>query len=404
MNVSIIGCGKLGLPASAFYASKGHEVTALDVNASLIERLRNGECPVEETDLRELLSHQHIHFTTDFNDVVKSEIVFVIVPTPSLSNGRFSNEYVLSALEQLSSYEGLVVITSTVMPGSCEQEFKPLLPKASLCYGPEFIALGSVLKDMSKPDVVLIGEDNEASSNLLEKFHRTLYNVPFCHMSLWNAELAKISLNVFITTKISLINTIAEACEKIPSGNINAIAAFLGYDSRIGPKYLVSGPGFGGPCFPRDNSAFISFAKKVCINHQLQDATDDFNDTHWTSIVERARELCNGNTISILGLTYKPNTNVVEESRALKIAEALSRTHKIRVYDPEGMNNAKKILSNVEFCASVQECLRDGSLAIITTPWPEFAELDLKGKVVLDCWRILKNVEGVNYHAVGVNK
>ena len=415
MHVSVVGCGKLGLPASAFFASKGHEVTALDVNALLIERLRKGECPIEETDLAPLLKQQTITFTSNFDDVTNSEIIFVIVPTPSDTSGRFSNEYVLNALKHLREYEGLVVITSTVMPGSCEKAFKPLLLRSQLCYGPEFIALGTILRDMSKPDVVLIGEDDKASGDLLERFHRTLYDsVPICRMSWENAEVAKLALNVFVTTKLSLINTIAEACEKIPKGNVDEIANFLGHDSRIGPKYLVSGVGFGGPCFPRDNSAFVAFAKDIGINHQLQTATDDFNNTHWVSIVERANELCKGDTVSILGLTYKPFTNVVEESRALKIAEALSTKFNVRVHDPEGMNNAKKILSGVTFCASIPECLHRSDLCVIATPWDEFKTLTydifrdlMRRPTVLDCWRILNSESltagGVDYLTVGVN-
>lgn len=403
MKVSVIGLGKLGLPMAAFYASKGHNVVGLDVSEEMIRRLCLGECPIDETDLEPLLSRQHINFTTSFADVTDSEIVFIIVPTPSLPNGRFSNEYILNVLLCLDAYEGLVVITSTVMPGSCEREFKSLLPKAKLTYNPEFIALGSVLRNLEHPDAILIGEDNEEAGDKLESFHRTLYDVPICRMSLWNAELAKISLNVFITTKISLANTVAEVCERIPKGNVEDIVHFLGLDSRIGPKFMVSGLGFGGPCFPRDNEAFISFAEELKTNHQLQSATDEFNDMHYRDIAARAHELCKGDTVSILGLTYKPFTSVVEESRALRVAEMLGKYFKVKVYDPQGIPNAKKELSGVEYCDSVSECLKDSDLCIIATPWPEFADLDLKGMTVLDCWRILKDTKGVNYHAVGVN-
>lgn len=406
MKISVIGLGKLGLPMAAFYASKGHKVTGLDVNTEAIKQLQAGECTIDETDLEPLLSQQDIKFTTDFADVLDSKIVFVIVPTPSRPNGQFSNEYVLSALEHLRDYAGLVAITSTVMPGSCEEVFKPMLPNASVCYSPEFIALGSVLHNMERPDAILIGEDTKDSGNLLEAFHRTLCDTPICRMSLWNAELVKIFLNVFITTKISLANTIAEACERIPDGNVEDAVHFLGLDGRIGSKYLTSGPGFGGPCFPRDNKAFISFAKKLHINYQLQSATDEFNEAHCRAIALRIITLCEGDTVSILGLTYKTDTSVVEESRAIKIAKALNKTYKIKVYDPMGMHNALKELGGVKYCSDATECLSESDLCVITTPWPEFAKLDfscMRREVVLDCWRILKNVEGIEYHAVGVN-
>jgi len=411
MKVSIIGLGKLGLPMAAFFASKGHRVTGLDVSESLIRRLRNGECPIEETDLEPLLSQQHIVFTTNFTDVLRSEIVFIIVPTPSLPNGRFSNEYVLNALFCLSDYKGLVVITSTVMPGSCEKEFKPLLPNAQLCYGPEFIALGSVLHNMAHPDSVLIGEDCKESGDKLEVFHRTLYDVPICRMSLWNAEVAKLALNVSVTMKIGLANMLTDVCERIPRGDVNKVTNFIGHDSRIGHKYFGGGLSFGGPCFPRDGRAFMCVAKELELDCPTVKANDDFNQLHNENVVKRALTLLGGDTVSVLGLTYKVNTNVIEESAAIGIAGELSKYARVRVYDPLGMENAKKILENkAEYCASVLECLGGSDLAIIATPWDEFKDLTpgvfidlMRRPVVFDCWRILRDIEGLEYHALGVN-
>lgn len=417
MKVSIIGLGKLGLPMAAYFADNGHEVVGLDVNAKHVERLKAGECPIEETGLSDLLKQQTLEFTTDFNDVMDTEIMFMIVPTPSNGDGRFSNEYVLSAVERLHKYTGLVVITSTVMPGSCMNEFRPLLPNSALCYNPEFVALGSVLRNMKGPDAILIGEDTEESGNKLESFYHTIHQgrIPICRMSLWNAEIAKLALNVCVTTKIGLANTIAAVCERVPSGNVDAVTRFIGLDSRIGSKYFGGGLGFGGPCFPRDGRAFVQMASDLDVDCIVQLANDKFNVSYTRSVVIRALQLLgSNNTISILGLTYKTATSVVEESAAVQIAEMLAHEGlKVKVYDPQGMDNAQKVLENrVKYCICAADCLVGSSLAIIATPWDEFKALKseafiarMDNPVVLDCWRVLElDSSGVEYHAIGVGK
>ncbi len=414
MRVSVMGLGKLGLPMAAFFASKGHEVVGLDISKDIVRQLRDGKCPIEETDLESLLSQQHVTFTTDFDDVIDSEIVFMIVPTPSLLDGRFNNAYVVSALEHLREYEGVVAVTSTVMPGSCEKEFKPLLPKAALCYNPEFIALGSVLRDMEYCDSVLIGEETKESGDLLEAFHRTLHKVdlPICRMSLWNAETAKLALNVSVTMKIGLANMLSEVCEKGPSGNANDVTKFIGLDSRIGSKYFSGGLSFGGPCFPRDGRAFLELTKELGLNCSTVEANDRFNQLHNINVVKRALELLKGDTVGILGLTYKPDTCVTEESAAIGIAGVLADMGlRVKVYDPLGMKNAQRVLGDkVEYHSGVLECLHNSSLAIIATPWDEFRELSaqtfidyMHKPVVFDCWRVLKDIKGIEYHALGVS-
>ncbi len=413
MRISVIGLGKLGLPMAAFFASKGHEVVGLDVSKDTVRCLWDGKCPIEETDLESLLSRQHIVVTTDFADVMDSKIVFIIVPTPSLPNGRFDNAYVVSALERLREYEGLVVVTSTVMPGSCKKEFKPLLLKAALCYNPEFIALGSVLRDMEYCDSVLIGEETKESGDLLEAFHRTLHivDLPVCRMSLWNAEVAKLALNVCVTMKIGLANMLSEVCEKGPSGNASDVTKFVGLDSRIGSEYFSGGLSFGGPCFPRDGRAFLELVSDLELNCPTVKANDEFNQLHNANVIKRVLGLLKGDIVSILGLTYKPSTCIVEESAAVDIASKLSEHTKVRVYDPQGLENAKKILGDgVEYYTTTIDCLCKSSLAIIATPWDEFRALTsetfvkhMRKPVVFDCWGVLKDTKGLDYHALGVN-
>jgi len=441
MRLSIIGLGKLGLPMAGVFASKGYDVIGLDVNKEIIGQIQQGHCPIQETGLEQLLAsiNPRLQVTTNYNEAISNtDITFIIVPTPSDKTGKFSNKYVLSAIRNIASIikekqqYHLIVITSTIMPGTMDKVIKPELEELTglecikdfgLCYNPEFIALGSVIKGMTNPDAILIGESDHHSGLILEKFYEDICdnNSPVVRMSWWNAELAKLALNVFITTKVSLANTFAEVCSKMPTGNIDDVTKFLGLDSRIGPKYLKGGLGFGGPCFPRDNRAFIGFAKGLGIKCPLQRATSKFNDEHDNIIITEAIKLLGvrdlqlvssgliNETVSILGITYKPDTNVTEESSALKVAQMLAGYGaEVKVYDPAGKGGSG--LTNTH---NIEECLQGSDLCIIAVPWQEFKGLSLnsfKGMrqpKVLDCWRMLDSKtfidSGVEYHALGVN-
>ncbi|MCX5704314.1 MAG: nucleotide sugar dehydrogenase, partial [Candidatus Omnitrophica bacterium] len=338
---SVIGIGKLGLPLAALYASRGYNVIGLDLDERIVESVNKGVSPIYEPGLDDLLKKHdgRLKATTDFDYAVSnSYITFILVPTPSEESGRFSNKYVEAAAEKVARVIKnkndfhIVNITSTVMPGTCETVIKPLLEKVSgkkcgvdfgLCYNPEFIALGSVIKDLSTPDAILIGESDNKSGETLSEVYKTVCanNPPIFRTTFNNAELAKIALNVFITTKITLANTFAEICEKLPGGDVDAVTRFLGLDSRIGPKYLKGGLGYGGPCFPRDNLAFINLAKQYKVQSWLQESTHKVNqhqNERIAEIVKRKLGKIKGTRIAFLGITYKPNTDVIEESAALK--------------------------------------------------------------------------------------
>jgi len=441
MRLSIIGLGKLGLPMAGVFASKGYDVIGLDVNKEIVEQIQQGHCPIQETGLEQLLAEVDpgLQVTTSYEEAISNtDTTFIIVPTPSDKTGKFSNKYVLSAIRNIApiikekKQYHLIVIISTVMPGTMNKVIKPELEELTglectkdfgLCYNPEFIALGSVIKGMTSPDAILIGESDPHSGLILEKFYEDICdnNPPVVRMSWWNAELAKLALNVFITTKVSLANTFAEVCSEVPTGNIDDVTKFLGLDSRIGHKYLKGGLGFGGPCFPRDNRAFIEFAKGLGVKCPLQKAIIKFNDEHDNTITAEAIKLLGVNdlqiiscglinkTISILGITYKPDTNVTEESSALKVAQTLASCGaKVKVYDPTGKGSNELINTH-----NIEECLQGSDLCIIAVPWQEFKELipdsfkTMRQPKVLDCWRILDSKvfidSGVEYHALGVN-
>ena len=437
-TVSVFGIGKLGFPIVACLASKGYKVIGVDVDPKIIEAVNERKPFIYEPGLAELLSESaDLSATSDYRYAIEnSDITFIVVPTPSQEDGSFSTKYVEAVAEQIAT--GLkdknnfqiVVLTSTVLPGATEGVVKPLLEKISgkrcgwdfgLCYSPEFIALGSIIRDFMNPDVILIGESDPKSGESLAEVYQTVCNnnPPIVRTTIHNAELAKISLNAFVTMKISFANTLAELCERIPGGDAEAVSRLLGFDSRIGRKYLSGALAYGGPCFPRDNKAFTSFAQRIGCQARLAEATDKENEHQNERIVELVKQKISdirGKSIAILGLTYKPDTDVIEESAAIKIADTLLRIGaRLSVYDPAGMENARKILGEgaIRYANSVKECLQDADFCILATPWNEFKSLKpedftaaMKQPVLLDCWRIFDRFEfsqKMEYLAIGLS-
>ena len=272
------------------------DVLGIDVNPDAVRLLNEGRAPVEEPGLQALISASRdgLSATTDLAEVAGAETTIVLVPTPSDERGAFSNEYLLAALEAigrgLAAHDDyhVVVIGSTVMPGSCESELVAALERASgrrvgdtlgLCYTPEFIALGNVIRDMLEPDMVLIGESDHRAGEVLERLYRGVCenDPPFRHMNLVNAELTKIAVNTYVTMKISYANALADICERLPGADVDTVTDALGLDTRIGPKYLRGAIAYGGPCFPRDNKAFAVLSRSLGADPLLAEATDAVN-------------------------------------------------------------------------------------------------------------------------------
>jgi UDPglucose 6-dehydrogenase len=424
-SASVFGLGKLGLPLTVCLARKKYSVFGYDVNKVILDKIAKGQCPYNEPGLADLLkaTHDHVVVTDDCTIAVEnSEISFIIVPTPSKPDGRFTTEYVEDAVAKIGKVLKtkkdfhIVVITSTVLPGDTDNIIKPILEKASgkkagkdfgLCYSPEFIALGSVIRDFTNPDVVLVGESDTKSGDLLEEIYdKVCDNKPqIVRTTLINAELAKISLNSFVTMKISFANTLAEIAEKMPGGDAEVISRVLGLDTRIGRKYLSGGLAYGGPCFPRDNRAFSSVAKQFGCDAKLSLTTDIVNKWQNERIADLiVKKLGKGKgSVAILGLTYKSNTDVVEESAPVKIALSLrDKGVNIKVYDPLGKENARKTLGEdkIVYADSIAECLKDTEFCLVSTNWEEFKKLTpadftaaMKKARVLDCWRLYNKAE-----------
>jgi UDPglucose 6-dehydrogenase len=418
MRVAVVGLGKLGGPLAAVLASERNNVVGIDVNPEAVRLINDGCAPVEEPGLQDLVtrSRERLTATIDLTAAAEAEVSILLVPTPSDERGAFSSEYLLAAIEQIG--RGLaaaddyhvVVVGSTVMPGSCDAELRPALERASgrrvgetlgLCYSPEFVALGNVIRDMLEPDMVLIGESDPRAGEVLERLYGGVCEnePPFRRMSLVNAELTKIAVNTYVTMKISYANTLADMCERLSGADVDVVTDALGLDTRIGPKYLRGAIAYGGPCFPRDNKAFAVLAHDLGAEPLLAEATDSVNvaQTDRLARVVQSR-LDTGDTVGILGLAYKPDTGVVDESPGVALARLLGAAgYAINVYDPMGLEAALELIGSAAHgCGSAVEVLERSDVVVITTPWPEFADLPIaafKGKhsVLIDCWRLLSD-------------
>jgi len=434
-NVSTIGLGKLGAPLAACLASKGLHVVAVDVDEKKVDAVNSGRAPVHEPGLEEMIEENRprLKATTSIAEAIAATgVTFIVVPTPSAPDGEFSLEYALTACAEigkaLAEKDGyhLVVMTSTVMPGSTGGPILDALQKHSgkkagfdfgLCYSPEFIALGSVIRDFLHPDFLLIGESDPRAGQLLADLYLEVVDgePPVARMTFVNAELAKLAVNTFVTTKISFANMLARICEKLPGGDVDSITSAIGLDSRIGRRYLTGAVAYGGPCFPRDNLALRALARSVGAPFDIAEATDSFNRGQIVSLANMvAKHLGGAGTVAILGLSYKPDTDVVEEATgSLLAAELLKGGHRVVAFDPAGGRNASARLgAGLELAESADACVRAGDVVVVATPWSEFRGIDVETwrsangnpRVVVDCWRMLAGLRtepGIHYIALG---
>jgi UDPglucose 6-dehydrogenase len=359
-------------------------------------------------------------------------VTFIIVPTPSDSQGGFSNKYVLSAIAAIGQalrkkrdYH-VVNVTSTVMPGSTGGEIRRALEAASgrevgatvgLCYNPEFVALGSVLRDMLFPDMILVGESDPRAGGVLAEIYRSVCenDPPVMHMNWVNAELTKISVNTYVTSRISYANMLSDMCERLPGADVDVVTRALGADSRIGKKYLKGALGYGGPCFPRDNVAFSFLARTIGARADIAEATDRLNRHQIERLAAAATRLLDGGSkVGILGLSYKPETAVFEESQGVALAARLSEDRReVYVHDPMALSASMAVLQDkVVPMRSAEECIKAVDVLVITTAWPQYAEIPAAAFArpqvrlqILDCWRALsrERIAGVaDLHYLGV--
>lgn len=418
-NVSVIGLGKLGASMLAGMAHRGFNVIGVDIAESSVRAVNEGRAPVQETGLAEMIAahKDKVRATLSHEEaVLNSDISFVIVPTPSDSRGAFELQYAKFAFEllgkALAKKDGyhVIVLTSTVLPGATRHGLLPVLEAASgkkcgkdfgLCYSPEFIALGSVIRDFLNPDFYLVGEFDERSGAVLEEVNRRIcMKEPVVRrMSIENAEIAKIALNSYVTMKISFANTLADICERVPGGDVDVVSDAIGSDTRVGRKYLTGGLGFAGPCFPRDNVALGFLCGEVGADGNLLVANHDYNKSIAGRLTAKIAPLLQkGQTAAVLGLSYKPLSHVVEESQGVALSLAMADAGmRVIGYDPLASEGARGAFRGQALVAeSVEAALADAALVVVTTPDAPFraltAEDFLAGKdsvTVVDCWRCL---------------
>lgn len=405
MKVSVLGLGKLGCCFAAALAAQGLEVVGVDLKASVVDAVNRGAAPHDEPGLGVLLADagERLAATTDAHyAVTHTDATFVIVPTPSDPAGFFRLDHVLRAMQQvgaaLAEKRGyhLVVQMSTVLPGDIRRAVLPALEAASgksagngfgFCYLPEFVALGTVIRDFLDPDMVVIGEHDGRAGDALEELVRSVCeNNPAVHrMSIVDAELAKIALNFALTQRIAYANWLAEMCERLPGADVDRVTGAIGADGRIGPKFLRAGGRAGGPCFPRDIRAMGYLARALGVDGALPRAVADNNEAQIDRVmaaVDRA-----GGRVGILGLAYKAGTPVTEESQALEVAWLLGEEDApVLAYDPK----ARPDLAGVEYRDSAQAVVDEADTVIVALPYAEFASVQYRaGQTVIDLWRIV---------------
>jgi len=368
-NISIIGLGKLGASMMVSLASKNFNVIGIEIDKKRAELLKQGKSFHYEENLEEFLTKykNKITISESFdNSINHTDVTFVVVNTPSKEDGSFSTEQLIPACKKLGEclrkkqeYH-VIAITCTIMPDAIRNEVIPVLESSSgkkinqdfgVCYNPEFIALGSVINDFLNPDFVLIGEsDNKSGEILAQIYERFVEKSKIKCMSLENAEIAKIAVNSYLTMKISFANSLARLCEKITGGDVDIVTNAIALDRRIGKHFLKGAMSYGGPCLPRDNRAFSLAGDLHGCKLELPQIIDILNQKHIDHIANLALSHSHNNKISILGASYKPNTDIIDASPSLEIAKVLiNKGQKISIHDPKALENIKKQFEKIRF-------------------------------------------------------
>ena len=419
MKLTIIGTGYVGLITGSCFAEFGYETVCVDKDLDRINHLNESKCPFYEPGVEELLN-KHLNktkllsFSNSLADSVKdADIIFITVGTPSKRlEGDADLSFVWDVAREISQNIKkycLIVTKSTVPVGTTKQVKQIILENIheenfDVVSNPEFLREGSAIDDFMRPDRVIIGCENKKSENIMKELYRplNLNETPIVSTSIESSEVIKYASNSFLATKISFINQVANLCEQV-GANIQDVAKGMGIDKRIGSKFLHAGPGYGGSCFPKDVKAFINTANKHNVDFSILSAVDSFNDGRISEITKKIiskSNLSKGDTATMLGLSFKPNTDDIRDSTSIKIAKILNEKGiNIKCYDPVAMINAKKENSFLVLCNDVYAACEESKAIIIGTEWNEFRALDLKqiiGKQNNLCIFDLRNIYNPN--------
>ena len=430
MRVVMIGTGYVGLVSGACFADFGHRVTCVDKDLEKIKRLEDGIMPIYEPGLDVLVesnvSAGRLDFTTNAETAIaEADIVFIAVGTPARrGDGHADLTYVYAAAEEIAGFiDGYtVVVTKSTVPVGTGDEVENIIAKTNpdaefdVASNPEFLREGAAIDDFKRPDRIVVGAQSERAFASMHELYRPLYlnETPLVKTERRTAELIKYAANAFLATKISFINEISDLCDAV-GANVQQVAKGIGLDNRIGSKFLHAGPGYGGSCFPKDTLALSKTAHDYSSPVSIVDTVIDVNARRKEAMVERIVKACGGSvkgkTIAMLGLTFKPNTDDMRDAPSLVIIPGLQKLGaKIRAYDPEGMEEAKKSLQDVEYCDDAYDCMTGANAAVLLTEWNEFRALDLgrisemlSDSTLIDLRNVypLEEVGGLNYHSIG---
>ena len=432
MEVVMLGAGYVGLVSGACFSEFGANVTCVDLDNERVERLRAGDMPIYEPGLMDLVSRNiggdRLKFTTDTAAVSRADLVFIAVGTPSRrGDGHADLSYVYDAARNiaphLSGYT-VVVNKSTVPVGTARQVGRIIAeanPDASfdVASNPEFLREGAAISDFMRPDRVVIGLESERAETLLRGLYRplNLIETPIIVTDLESAELIKYASNAFLATKISFINEMAAVCEAV-GADVHAVARGMGLDGRIGRKFLHPGPGYGGSCFPKDTLALVRTAQEHDVSCRIVEAVIEVNAAQRARMVRKIRNALGGSesgkTLTVLGLTFKPETDDMRDAPSTAILPALvEKGARIRAHDPQGMEEARRVLPNgIVYCDDIYEAIDGADAIVLLTEWNAYRGLDLdevrtrmKGNVFIDLRNVYEpevmRAGGFSYTSVG---
>lgn len=436
MRIAMIGTGYVGLVSGACFSEFGHDVVCVDKDASKITALKEGRIPIYEPGLDKLVADGvklgHLTFTTDLVQAVRDvDAVFIAVGTPSRRGDGFADlSYVYAAAEEIARAlvsPALVVTKSTVPVGTCaevERIMRKVRPDltVSVASNPEFLREGSAIKDFMHPDRIVVGTNSDHAREVMRALYRPLFlneKTPFVFTTRESSELIKYAGNAFLAMKITFINEMADLAERV-GADVQDVAKGIGLDGRIGSKFLNAGPGYGGSCFPKDTLALVHQAREAGVPSQLIEATVAANTARKKNMADKIIKAFDGSvrgkTIAILGVTFKPNTDDMRDSPSLDIIPALQAAGAaIRAFDPEGMNEAAKLLKDVTWAPNSYEAMSGADGMAILTEWNDFRALNLakckallKQGLIIDLRNIYAPLEmeqaGLTYISVGRSK
>ncbi|MBN8531123.1 MAG: UDP-glucose/GDP-mannose dehydrogenase family protein [Alphaproteobacteria bacterium] len=401
MRIAVIGTGYVGLVSGTCFSDFGFDVTCVDKNEAKISRLLKGEIPIYEPGLDTLVQKNarlgRLSFTTDLPKAVRdADVVFIAVGTPTRKeDGHADLSYVYAAAEEiaanLNGYK--VIVTKSTVPVGTGKRIAEIIRQANpsghfdVASNPEFLREGSAIEDFMHPDRVVVGIENIMAQEVMAKLYQPICGdeIPVLFTDIATSELIKYASNTFLAAKIAFINEMADLCEKVDA-NVQDVAKGIGMDSRIGSRFLQPGPGYGGSCFPKDTLALVKIAQAAGAPSRIIETVVEVNDDRKKRMAEKIIDAAGGSVegrnIAVLGLTFKPDTDDMRDSPSLAIVPELvsAGAKEIRVYDPEGMKEAKKMLTSdrIVWCEDAYATLPDAHVLVIVTEWNEFRNLDLK--------------------------